>query len=448
MPLLLLGDDGVSPVVICEGETDATAIDAACWPAEGAVDDVPLYVGASYVGGANCAGLADYTAVKGRDVISWPDFDSPGIAASLAVRTACLEAGAESVRQVPNGTPGAADSPPDSIFEVLAATLDADAVDDPRPRLFFEPLRAALDVAEPDWIVPGLLARGVTSMLHAPPKTGKTLLHLGLAKAMLTGSEFLGLTIPRQRAVWLLSEQGEHSIGPQLRMMDYEPEDTAHLVAYAYKQRQTFGPEELADALAHAYQRAEIKPDVIVIDTLTRFVKLEDSSNYSEAGNALACVQHALAKMPETAALLVHHDRKAGGRGAEAVLGSTALAGGPDITIQLRRGDANMRGKVSIQSRLGTGALPDEPFDIELTLPGAVYQMMHGTDYETLQSGILDAVENGENTRKGIIAFLEANKYADVSSHTVSKATKNLVDSAELIPSGSTRSRRWHVAGD
>ncbi len=316
-----------------------------------------------------------------------------------------------------------------------------------RPALVFEPLRNALSVAEPRWVVPGILGRGATTMLYSAPKTGKTIFHLALAKALLIGGSFLGLRVPKVERLWLLSEQSEHSLGPQLRMITYQPDEDAHLVAYAYKQPEAYTPERLAEALANAYQAADLKPDVVVIDTLARFVRLEDSSNYSETGNALAIVAQAFGVMPDTAAMLVHHARKGGGDGSTGVLGSTAIAGSPDILIQMRRGDGHQR-KVTIESRLGLGELEDNTLLIELTLPGGDYQRITGTDYEALRGGVLDAVADGATRRSEIITWLCQNGFEDVSEYIASTAIKTLLDNDPplLVGQGNGRSRRYILA--
>ena len=81
-PVLLWGDDdGEKPVVVVEGEKAAAAIAAAG------------RLAASYIGGHNMAGKADYSALSGRPVLHWPDFDTPGIKAAHAAAAAIDAAG-------------------------------------------------------------------------------------------------------------------------------------------------------------------------------------------------------------------------------------------------------------------------------------------------------------------------------------------------------------------
>ena len=95
--ILLWGhDDGQGPVVICEGEKAAAAVAATG------------YVGASYLGGCRREHQADYSQLRGRRVLVWPDNDDPGVRA--AERTAQKAAEwAELVEILPavDGEPGA-----------------------------------------------------------------------------------------------------------------------------------------------------------------------------------------------------------------------------------------------------------------------------------------------------------------------------------------------------
>ena len=102
----LYGDDGQSPVVLCEGEKAADAVAAAG------------YVAASYCGGSKSAAKANYAGLLGRDVIIWPDDDQEGIRAAADSGQALIGI-ASSIRivQVHDRDDGsdAADCSPDDI---------------------------------------------------------------------------------------------------------------------------------------------------------------------------------------------------------------------------------------------------------------------------------------------------------------------------------------------
>ena len=56
-----------------------------------------------------------------------------------------------------------------------------------------------------EWLVPGLITVGESTLLVGAPKAGKTLLILDLLRAMTQTGKFLGFDVPLGR-VWILSE--------------------------------------------------------------------------------------------------------------------------------------------------------------------------------------------------------------------------------------------------
>ena len=88
-------------VIVCEGEKAARAVQRAG------------YTGASYMGGAQCAGMADYTKLRGRTVYVWPDNDPPGLKAGKDVAEAARLVGARVWMLSPVGEPESGDDAAD-----------------------------------------------------------------------------------------------------------------------------------------------------------------------------------------------------------------------------------------------------------------------------------------------------------------------------------------------
>lgn len=98
VPVVLLGPGGEArdhiegcAVVLPEGEKAAHAL--ACLRLDG-------YQAAYWVGGTGGVGSADYSPLKGLNVIVWPDNDKPGAEAGEKAAQKCIDAGAASVRMV------------------------------------------------------------------------------------------------------------------------------------------------------------------------------------------------------------------------------------------------------------------------------------------------------------------------------------------------------------
>ena len=103
--LHFLGKDGAQdetpkPILItAEGEK-------ACDAAHELIGD--HYICMTWPGGSKAVGRADWTSVRDRHVIVWPDADTPGLKSAHAVKIKCLKAGAKSCRIV---------TPPSDVIE-------------------------------------------------------------------------------------------------------------------------------------------------------------------------------------------------------------------------------------------------------------------------------------------------------------------------------------------
>lgn len=115
VPLRFYPEDGGSPIILCEGEKAARAVQRAG------------YTGASYIGGSACAGKADYSRVEGQSVAIWPDNDEPGMEAAGIAFQLCREAGAKRVallQPLLEAKGDAADIPEEARAEAIRARLE------------------------------------------------------------------------------------------------------------------------------------------------------------------------------------------------------------------------------------------------------------------------------------------------------------------------------------
>ena len=150
--------------------------------------------------GANNAGSADYSAVKGRRVAIWTDHDAQGATAQQEASKAATKAGAASVQLVPmagkeGDGQGAANCPPNAIDIFLGAlkpwegpaVLDFDAIPvsagtAARRDWKWRDLGDFADIPAAAHLVNGLLIHGNITLWYAPVKTGKSRLLMGLTR--------------------------------------------------------------------------------------------------------------------------------------------------------------------------------------------------------------------------------------------------------------------------
>jgi hypothetical protein len=196
---------------------------------------------------------------------------------------------------------------------------------------------------QPQWVWRGYLARGVTSLLAARPKVGKSTLAHGLLAALEQGSCFLGADTARTGAL-LLTEEPLAAVRQKASRFDMNSlcspqslrarnEFEVHLLRRAQALRVPW-PEAVEQAIAYS-QEHEL--GLLVIDTFDKWTGLrgDDENKTGAILQALEPLNAAVAA--GLAVLLIAHHRKSGGQYGEGVRGGNALVGWADIVIELDR---------------------------------------------------------------------------------------------------------------
>ena len=227
------------------------------------------------------------------------------------------------------------------------------------------------------WLIEGILAAGSVNLLYGAPKAGKTMFILGMLKAASAGTDFLGFPL-KQMASWLISEQSENSLAPQLRTLRVE--DGADISVALWRHQPVHdSPQAFADAVEAEFKAAKKKPKILVIDTLSTFIDLIDSNDYSQVQAQLAPIiqmGQRLGASDDTATVLTHHSRKSSGEGSDSVLGSRKVAAIVDTLIKLSIAQGDGVRKLSVQSRFGVGESGDH-LALTLELPAGEYRLVN-----------------------------------------------------------------------
>jgi hypothetical protein len=230
--------------------------------------------------------------------------------------------------------------------------------------------RAGIDLcdllAEPTletpWLVDGLLASGGLSLLVAKPKVGKSTLARVLALAVATGTPALGrCTTAGPVLVLALEERAADVKAHFAGLPARSAPGTLQIV---------FGALATPDPIAWLRdQIAQVRPVLVVLDPLGRFLTMRDFNDYAEVTRATTPLI-ALARDSGAHILALHHGGKNPDREAiDAAIGSTAWTGAVDtILLARRRPKDNVRTLETIQ-RVG----PDLPETIlELDAAGSL----------------------------------------------------------------------------
>lgn len=186
-----VNDKTDAEIYVCEGEKAADALAA-----------IGLYA-TTMPGGSSAVLKADWSPLKGREVIIWPDNDAAGLKAAALI-SEVLSPITDRVRVLPpyDGEEGA------DAHDFLEAGEDIEQFMRLSPDLqdkWNDEAIESLNIKAPneitlsarEWVSDGALIRGAITLFAAPPGTGKTAWSMQLAATYASGAPFAG-TQPTQ----------------------------------------------------------------------------------------------------------------------------------------------------------------------------------------------------------------------------------------------------------
>jgi hypothetical protein len=199
-------------------------------------------------------------------------------------------------------------------------------------RVYTGPELMAADIPEPEWLVPGFIARRVMTMLVGIGKLGKSVLAHQLCVAGATGGVWLDQPVPLVQALYV---NWEDPLG-LTRARAVQQFQTADLPA-AYRAMDppwgTAFPQFL-DWLAGYLPRHGI--ELVVIDPLGIAARWKDERDNAETGPTLRNIQE-VAQVTGAAILVVHHTRKQPGEAGLEVRGAGAIFSGIQGFLSFKR---------------------------------------------------------------------------------------------------------------
>jgi len=241
--------------------------------------------------------------------------------------------------------------------------------------------------------VDGLIARGTLTLLGAHPKAGKTTLLIHACRAWVQQNLRVVYLSEDSRAVW--RERVKRF--PELGALILNAIPRAH-------------PENWARAVR------ELEPDIVIVDTIRRFMPAKDENDSASVSLALAPFVDLQQELPRTAIVLVHHTKKSLSSDGEItdIAGSHAFTAEVDAILLLAPVKEQKRQRVltPIAGRLWN--LSPEPLVLELSEDASEYRVV-GTAEEVLPEShaqstrekVLQAIRVlGEATRTEIEEYL------------------------------------------
>jgi DNA-binding transcriptional ArsR family regulator len=241
--------------------------------------------------------------------------------------------------------------------------------------------------------VDGLIARGTLTLIGAHPKAGKTTLLIHACREWLQQGLRVVYLSEDSRAIW--RERVKRF--PELSALILNTIPRAH-------------PENWARAVR------EQEPDMVIVDTIRRFMPAKDENDSASVSLALTPFVDLQQELPRTAIVLVHHTKKSLSGDGEItdIAGSHAFTAEVDAILLLAPVREHKRQRIltPIAGRLWT--LSPEPLVLELSEDGSEYrvvgianEVLSETHAQSTREKVLQAIRVlGEATRTEIEEYL------------------------------------------
>jgi hypothetical protein len=293
----------------------------------------------------------DWSALKNKDVLIWPDRDAPGWDYAEGAARACAAVGCQSVSILvpPADKPlkwDAADAVLEGFdFAAFIAQAERRVVKAAAPMVPAFTLGALLDDDSPlpeDLIEPRVLTPGGLLVFGGAPKVGKSDFLLAWLTHMAAGASFLGMRPPRPlRVFYLQAEVQYHYLRERVKGIRLSPEhlSLARTNFMATPQLRLIldddGLAQVIPAMVAAFNG--LTSDIIVIDPIRNVFDGGDAGGENDNGAMLYFLSQRVERIrqavnPEAGVILAHHTKKLGKRQFEedpfqALAGAGSLRG-------------------------------------------------------------------------------------------------------------------------
>ena len=208
----------------------------------------------------------------------------------------------------------------------------------------------SLDLAVPppayDWLVEGLICRGDTTLLVGEPNVGKSWISLSLAVSMANGADnWLGMPMHTHGKVLYVDEENPHDVVyNRLHKLGMDKFDNLR-----YLHRQGVRLDRNFDKLLD--EAITYQPDMIVLDSLTRF-HTRDENNAGEMAGLFNDSINVLCRETGAAVIILHHTNKSESTSSYVrTRGSSDIGAAVDCGIEARKTGANTFNLVHYKSR-------------------------------------------------------------------------------------------------
>lgn len=204
---------------------------------------------------------------------------------------------------------------------------------------------AELQTSSVSWLVDNILPANSFAALYGAPGTFKSFVAMYLSSAIASGTEFMGKECVQGSVVYVAGEGG-HGLKARKDALFWKYNLDYDLPVYFIKQQLDLRNGSSVEPLFDAITALNIKPSLVIIDTLARAFSGGNENSSEDMGGF---IQHCgvLQQRLETSVLVVHHSGK---DKAQGLRGHSSLLGAVDTELETSRlgKEENRLGKVAI----------------------------------------------------------------------------------------------------
>lgn len=220
------------------------------------------------------------------------------------------------------------------------------------------------DETPTDWLIYGVLERGVTAVIYGDSNVGKSFIAIDMMCRLTTGMSWCGRPEGKKCVVFYLCGEGRKGIGRRLRAWARKNDTTlVGLPVFVSKSRAMLDNKEAALEVAKCI-RAMIEehgnPDLIVVDTLAKNFGGEENSA-KEMGAFINNIEHELRDPWNASILIVHHSGK---KDKDSARGSSSLKCGIDVEFKAEKGEDGIL-RLDMSKSRDSKYAPVECFELE-----------------------------------------------------------------------------------
>jgi KaiC/GvpD/RAD55 family RecA-like ATPase len=192
------------------------------------------------------------------------------------------------------------------------------------------------DEASREWLWHGFITPGNVTLIASDPKAGKTTLMFYVLGQMRGNLSALGFPTKRANIIYV-TEEPRSTILERIETTPYFSLIHNDDIKYRVSEPGLDWSKILHEVEAEIPKLNHDMPKLLVIDTLSFFITIEDENDNAQLRKALKPLIE-LARMYNVAVLLIHHARKARSKvPGQAVRGGGAFIGLVDCVVELQR---------------------------------------------------------------------------------------------------------------